>query len=136
MSSGEFASLRRESERAMTDRCQVLRPSSTFDAGGEVTTYAVSSSKVPCSVAPSETHQADEQLVGGALQGVALWELLLPAMTDVRGSDAIAMGEAFSGSGITDQQLRTAGARIFQVAQVLDPRTLEIERVVLAYEIR
>lgn len=133
MTSGELAMLRRESERTMADRVQILRPVNVADAGGLATSFTVVTS-VKCRVAPSQ-YQASERQVGGALQGSASWKITVPALTDVDQPDRLSVGSTLSGSGLTEAQVRAGGGRLFEVIGVAGPRTLEITRIVYANEI-
>lgn len=130
----ELASIRATVATFSGDRVQILRPASVADAGGTSTTYSVIATDVPARIAPSG-YQAGEQVIGAALVGVAQWHIVLPAQTDVQRPDVIAQGAAFSGSGITEAQLRAAGARLWEVARIDAPRTIEVGRVVYAVEI-
>lgn len=133
MSPGELASLRRESEKTMTDRLQILRPVNVADAGGMSTSYSVMAT-VACRVAPS-AYQQQERVIGGALQGSAAWRVTVPALTDVRKPDLLSIGSSLSGTGLTDAQIRAGGGRLMQVEGVAGPRTVEINRIVYANEL-
>ncbi len=133
MSPGELVSLRRESERTMTDRVQIIRPTNTADAGGMSTAYTVVAT-VACRVAPSQ-YQATERIIGGALQGTAQWRVTMPAETDVGKADLLAVGSALAGSGLTYDQVVAGGGRLMEVLGVAGPRTFELQRIVYCNEL-
>lgn len=144
LSGGQLASLRRQSEKTMEDRVQILRPVNTADAGGMVTTYSVvtvthwsgspTGPVIPCRVAPSQ-YQATERIIGGALQGSAQIRVTMPALTDVRKPDLLSIGSSLTGSGLTYAQVVAGGGRLLEALGVADPRTIEISRIVYANEL-
>lgn len=133
ISTGELASLRRESERLMPDSVQILRPVNTADAGGMVTTYTVVGT-VACRVAPA-AYQASERQIGGALVASASWRVTVPAETAVDQSDRLSVGSALAGSGLTEAQVVAGGGRLFEVIGTTGPRTLEIVRILFCNEL-
>lgn len=134
LSEKELLMQRRDYKRKLTSRCQILRPSSTFNEGGEVTTFTVVASDVPCRTATVNVMSSGEQVIASGFEGVALWKIVLPAMTDIRKPDVIIRGVEFAGSGITEQQLNAADVDRFGVVRVSE-RDQEITRVVYGYKI-
>lgn len=140
-SPAELARARRDFARGLNEHCQILRPSSTFNAGGEVTVYTIVAPASPlpeptiaCRATTLNVMSAGEQEIARALQGVALWKVVLPALTDVRKTDAIVMGGVFVGTNFSEAAILAAGIRRLEVTRVSE-RATEFSRVVYAFKI-
>lgn len=126
LTQAELDGMRRTAERTMTGRATVLRaPPGDGDGSDEFGSpeEGASAPKAPVLVdLPVRVELARrngaEGMAAARLENRLAWTLALPAGTDVRPHDDLAVG-----------------ARRFAVAEVLGPETFEIERRVLAEEV-
>ena len=102
-------------DASLPDTATVSRDTEVSDGAGGWTVTTATSGPVACRVAPAGGREA---VIAGKLDSVAAWTITLPALTDVTAKDRIVVG-----------------ARTFEVAAVLGPRSWEIARRVLCLEI-
>jgi len=115
LSAAQLSAMRSTLVASLPDTAVVKRDTLTPDGAGGWTTSEATVATVAGRVSPSGGR---ESVVAGKLDAVTTWTITLPALTDVTAKDRIVVG-----------------SRTFEVAAVLDPRSWEIGRRVLAVEI-
>lgn len=118
LTNGALAFYREHMERAYPDTCVIPRTSAgTSDGMGGVTGGTSTAGTYACRVAPAGM-PAFEKLTASQVQGVDVYTITFPALTDVRPTDTI-----------------NVGARVFQVTGGTGDRSWELSKRVLAVEI-
>ena len=99
----------------LPDTCVIERDSGAANTVGDRTQTWTALATVACRVGPYRMRPGDERVFGGRISSGVLWQVTLPAGTDVTARDRIVhLG------------------RTLQIISVLAPRTYEVVRFVIA----
>jgi head-tail adaptor len=119
ISSADVTAIRALVAAVLPDTCSILRNTGGSDnEGGQTDTWTTEATGVPCEIASwmgrSGGHQA---VIDDLLDASTTYRVFVPVATDVRFKDRI-----------------TAGSRLFEVAAVMNPGSLEVERECICTE--
>lgn len=89
---GELARSRRDIGRALTETCTLKRPAATLtDDGYPSDSETTVAEDVPCRLSGTGMNPWEQQ-IGGQVQAVGTYTLMLPYGTDIRGTDIVELG--------------------------------------------
>lgn len=91
ISARDLARARRDLEQLLTGTCTVLRPESFDDNAGGARLVPVEIATLPCKLIPSAI-PGWEKTAAGELASYSVWQVRLPAGSDVRPQDTLAIG--------------------------------------------
>lgn len=121
LSTEAVAGLRNVVANYLSDTCTIERASQASDGqGGQVDTWADLTTGIACAVRQSSS-QGAESVIADKLTADQRWAIVLPANTGVTVKDRIV---------VTSQS-----SRRFEVAAVLAPRTVEVDRTCICAEL-
>lgn len=116
LSSAQLTAMRAVQAQTFDMSAAVTRRSVSLDAAGRPVETPSTVATVACRVAPARAADG-ERVEAGRVQGQTLWRVTVPALTDVRLSDALLVG-----------------SRSFEVVAVWGAESRETARVCLCVE--
>lgn len=117
LSTSDIAAMRTALTASMPDSVAISRATSVSDGYGGLTETWATVATVAGRVSPTG-YAPDERAVAQRLGNVSSWVVTMPALTDVRVTDRLAVG-----------------SRTFEVKEVLGPRSYEVSRRVVCVEV-